>query len=286
MLAITSSPIPWTGNKAFSFIGYSLGGGISAAFTSYFPSLVASLVLIAPSGIIREEHITSASRILYQTEGILPEPLINYLVYRRLNNNPTPISQGKKLVTSTETTQKAATVTISRRRSSFASPEDAVAAETGNTPAVGDPQAPPPQQPLVTLAKSVQWQIDHHKGFIPSFISSIRYAPITLQHERWSLIGARLSAQKANSADKQAQDLGLARSKVLVILGKTDPIVIAKETMEDASAAFGNANVEFVLLPAGHEVPVTRSEEVVDAVWKFWGEDEVGKKLGSEDFDP
>jgi len=275
MLTLISSPIPWTGTNAFSFIGYSLGGGISAAFTSYFPSLVSSLVLIAPSGIIREKHITNKSRFLYRTEGIIPEPLINYLVYRRLNNNPTPISQGKKLFTSTQTTRNANTVTAPPRTPSFASPEDAVAAETGNTPAVGDPQALFPQRPWVTVAKSSQWQIDHHKGFIPSFISSIRHAPITLQHDCWSLIGARLSAQKANSDDKQAQDLGLVRSKVLVILGKQDPVVIAEEVMEDASAAFGSGNVEFVLLPAGHEVPVTRSKEVVDAVLEFWDEREV-----------
>ena len=155
-----------------------------------------------------------------------------------------------------------------------------MAAETGNTSAVGDPQALFPQQPWVTVAKSAQWQIDHHKGFIPSFISSIRHAPITRQHDCWSTIGARLSAQKEDSADKQAQDLGLVPNKVLVILGQQDPVVIADETIEDASAAFGSGNVEFVLLPAGHEVPVTRGNEVVDAVLEFWGEGEVGGGVG------
>ena len=280
MLALISSPLPWTGTKAFSFIGYSLGGGISAAFTSYFPSLVSSLVLIAPSGVIREKHITNTSRILYRTDGILPETLINYLVYRRLNNNPTPISQGKKLFTNTRTTQNAAIVTEPPRSHPLSTPEDAVVAETGNAPVVGDPQALFPQRPWVTVAGAAQWQIDHHKGFIPSFVSSIRYAPVTRQHDRWSIIGARLSTQKANSADKQAQELGLVPSKVLVIIGEQDPVVIAEEVMEDTSAAFGSENVEFVLLPAGHEVPVTRSKKVVDTVLEFWGQPELGRAVG------
>lgn len=150
-----------------------------------------------------------------------------------------------------------------------------MAAETENTPAVEEPQTLFPLRPWVTVAKASQWQIDHHKGFIPSFISSIRHAPITRQHGCWSIIGARLSRQKANSADKLAQELGLVPSKVLVILGKQDPVVIAEETMEDASVAFGSGNVEFVLLPAGHEVPVTMGKEVADAVLEFWGEREV-----------
>lgn len=247
-----------------------MGGGISAAFTSYFPTLVNSLILIAPSGIIRPYHIASSSRILYQTEGILPEFVTNYLVFRRLNNNPTPLSHGKKNLPSAAATQNARTVTSPP--SGVAAPEDAVAAETSATPAVGDPDPLFPTRPLVTVAGAVQWQIDHHRGFIPSFVSSIRHAPVMNEHPRWRLIGQRLSAQKANSADTQAQLIGLERGRVLVILGNTDPVVVATEVAADAEEAFGKGNAEFVGIEAGHEVPVTKSLEVADAIWKFWGE--------------
>ena len=81
LLALTSSPIPWTGNdEAFSLIGYSLGGGIVANFTSYFPSLVSSLVLLAPSGLIRQSRITLMNKVLYNTG------LINEMVLERIVN--------------------------------------------------------------------------------------------------------------------------------------------------------------------------------------------------------
>jgi alpha-beta hydrolase superfamily lysophospholipase len=72
LLAITSSPIPWTGNDTqFSLIGYSLGGGIVVNFTSYFPSLVSSLVLLAPGGLVRPDHFTLTNKFLYNT-GLIP----------------------------------------------------------------------------------------------------------------------------------------------------------------------------------------------------------------------
>lgn len=80
LLALTSSPMPWTGNgEAFSLIGYSLGGGIVANFTSYFPSLVSSLVLLAPSGLVRQSRITLMNKILYNT-GLINEMLLERIV--------------------------------------------------------------------------------------------------------------------------------------------------------------------------------------------------------------
>lgn len=148
-----------------------------------------------------------------------------------------------------------------------------MAAETSSTPAVGDPDPLFPTRPLITVAGAVQWQIDHHRGFIPSFVSAIRHAPVTNEHARWRLIGERLSAQKANSADKNAQLMGLERSKVLVILGNRDPVIVATEVAADAEEVFGKGNAEFLGIEAGHEVPVTKSREIVDAVWKFWNEE-------------
>jgi pimeloyl-ACP methyl ester carboxylesterase len=63
-------------------IGYSLGGGIAASFTSYFPNLVESLVLIAPAGLMRSTRIHWTSKLLYG--GFLPRKLVEYLVWRRL----------------------------------------------------------------------------------------------------------------------------------------------------------------------------------------------------------
>lgn len=91
MLAITSSPLSWTGkgsNGGFSIVGYSLGGGIGATFTSFFPDLVSSLVLLAPAGIMRPYHISTTNRFLYSS-GILPERFLQWVVNRKFQSgNP------------------------------------------------------------------------------------------------------------------------------------------------------------------------------------------------------
>ena len=84
LLALTSSPLAWTGNgERFSLIGYSLGGGIVASFTSYFPSLVSSLVLFAPAGLVRQNRVTFLNRILYST-GLINEMTLERITTGRL----------------------------------------------------------------------------------------------------------------------------------------------------------------------------------------------------------
>jgi pimeloyl-ACP methyl ester carboxylesterase len=247
LLAIASSPLAWTGTNGFAILGYSLGGGIAASFTSTFPNLVSSLILIASSGLVRESHIAWQSKVLYSTEGTLPEWLIQILVRKRLSSSSTSPDEEKT------------------------GPEDALAAETEQ---VGTAQLPLfPHHPLVSVASAVQWQLDNHIGFIPAFISSIRHAPIMAQQPHWAKIGARLTAQKANSADRNAQNNGLWRSKVLMILGKTDSVIIRSEIEEDAIACLGQGNLETVVIDAGHDVPISKPREVVSAILRFWGED-------------
>ena len=90
LLALTSSPIAWTGNDStFALIGYSLGGGIVVNFTSYCPSLVSSLVLIAPAGLVRPEHFTMTNKFLYNT-GLISETILEGIIKSRLRRGETP----------------------------------------------------------------------------------------------------------------------------------------------------------------------------------------------------
>ncbi|KAF2437030.1 alpha/beta-hydrolase, partial [Tothia fuscella] len=246
LLAISSSPLPWTGTNAFSIIGYSLGGGIATAFTSTFPTLVSSLIVIAPSGLLRESHIAWQSKILYSTEGILPESLVQWLVRRRLGGGSAsaPATSGVEEKTGVE---------------------DALAAERGDGDGVAFPR-----RPLVNIEAAVQWQLDTHVGFIPAFISSIRHAPIQNQHHHWKTIGARLTAQKANSDDGNATNNGLERSKVLMILGRKDSVIVKREVEVDAEECLGEGNLQVVTIEAGHDVPISNAQDVVEAVMKFW----------------
>ncbi|KEQ74490.1 alpha/beta-hydrolase, partial [Aureobasidium namibiae CBS 147.97] len=82
LLVLSSSPLSWTGDgNRFALIGYSLGGGIAASFTSYFPNIVESLVLIAPAGLMRSTRIHWTSKFLYG--GFLPRKLVEYLISAR-----------------------------------------------------------------------------------------------------------------------------------------------------------------------------------------------------------
>ena len=103
LLALSTSPLSWTGNgETFSLIGYSLGGGIVANFTSYFPSLVSSLVLLAPAGLVRESRITLTNKILYNT-GLINETTLEKVIMGRMRRGDPPIRAGPNEKPSIET---------------------------------------------------------------------------------------------------------------------------------------------------------------------------------------
>lgn len=111
-----------------------------------------------------------------------------------------------------------------------------------------------------TVGAVVDWQIEHHKGFVPAFISSIRYAPVHGEHERWRILGRNAS-----------QSIGGLR-KVYVVLGETDPIIVKDEIVEDAGECLGRANVEFeVVEGAGHEVAIERAADILRVVGRALG---------------
>jgi pimeloyl-ACP methyl ester carboxylesterase len=117
MLAITSSPLSWTGqgsNGGFSIVGYSLGGGIAANFTSHFPNLVTSLVLLAPAGVMRPYHISSTNKFLYSS-GLVPENLLQWIVKGKMESGSPPHRKPNKQnamdnVIAAETTGAASTM--------------------------------------------------------------------------------------------------------------------------------------------------------------------------------
>jgi pimeloyl-ACP methyl ester carboxylesterase len=254
--------LPWTGQPGFNLVGYSLGGGVSISFTRYLPHLVQSLTLIAPGGLIRPNHIAWRSKVLY-SRGIFPEFLLEYLVKKRLqpevrHSTPPPPAVAKD----------------ADEAVSHAEGEK----PNGNGDASGgdsfDEAILSRRFPHINIASAVSWQLANHAGFIPAFMSSIRYAPIYNQHAVWAIIGVRLSEQKANPTDDEVAKRGLLRSKVLMILGATDPIVIVEEVSEDAKVVLGDGNVEIVVIEAGHDLPITKSTEVAEAMWRFWTEEE------------
>jgi len=248
LLVLSSSKLSWTGSSRFTLVGYSLGGGIGASYTSYFPDHVESLILVAPGGIIRPHHISASSKLLYG--NLLPKFLVDYYIRRRLTSSSAPPTL--------ENTSKTGPLQAAESEVPHEHPAHAA-----------DSVAPIfPDRPRISSANAVAWQVECHPGFLSAFISSIRHAPITHCHDRWRLLGIRLSVQDASTKLDQAS--GLKGGQVLVILGEEDNVIIADEIEEDATEVLGKENVKVVKLTGGHDLPIVNAQGCVDTIMEFW----------------
>ena len=234
LLATASSPLSW---KKFSIVGYSLGGGISAGFTGYFPDMIESLILLCPSGLIRARHFSKSSRILY-SEGVIPEPLLLRLVRRRLKTPLYPPKPPKK----------------DGKIGASQAVKAEVPIENNSTAVLSR------KHPDVTIDRAVVHQVDHHDGFVAAFMSSIRYGPIQNQHSLWERIRSELESRSTQSSKN---------ARLLIIAGERDSIIDAKELQEDASAIFGE-HLDFRVVSAGHDAPIVKASETSELIWQSW----------------
>ena len=247
MLALTSSPISWTGAESgkFCLVGYSLGGGIAASFASYFPHLLSSLVLLAPAGMMHDSHVSPQARLLY-SRGLIPENLLGYFVSKRLRAGPL----------------------ISKPKSDKISVEDALTEEIA-TESAAETQVLSREYPHLDIPSAIVWQVDHHAGFVHAFMSTMRNGPIFKTHQwsTWARLGEYLSAQNSVSPGTKGAK-GLSRDKVHILCGNSDAVIIKDELVTDATAVLGG-NVIFKFYEAGHEFPSTKYEEVASYIWKI-----------------
>jgi pimeloyl-ACP methyl ester carboxylesterase len=252
LLTLHSSPLrTW---KPFTLIGYSLGGALAADFTSYFPSSISHLFLLAPGGLIRTSHITWKSRLLYSTGGIVPEWLIERLVAQRLWTGP-------ETARTIEPEPDPEPVVIDGREAK--EEEEEKGGLRGSAVYTSSHHQLLPGNPNSTVGKVVDWQIQHHAGFVPAFISSIRYAPIHGQQHRWRLIGEYMKESAVSGGSGE----GAGLKEVHLILGETDPIIVADEIVEDAKEVLGQEYLRLTVMKGvGHEVAIEKAEEIADLV--------------------
>ena len=234
LLALASSSLPWTGNDAFHLVGYSLGGGIAVSFTTAFPHLVSSLVLLAPAGLIRPQSFGTVARVVFSS-GLVPEPILSVLTRRRLQQ---PIARSRK--------QKQA-------NAAFAAPTEplirTMSAEAAD---------PPPGKGVTPLERGVlmyvRWMVIHHAGFVPAFMSCIRFAPMTYQHDNWRLLAKR----KAGSTT--------------VLLANDDEIIDQKAYRTDGLPLLGGEDhVTWKILPGGHDFVMTHTSSIMAELEKLPG---------------
>ncbi|KAI0528510.1 Alpha/Beta hydrolase protein [Xylaria digitata] len=237
LLVLASSPLAWTGNNAFSLIGYSLGGGIAVNFAATFPDMVDSLVLLSPAGLIRPENIGRLSRLIF-TSGLVPERLLAWMTKSRLRS---PIDNA-----------------VSKRRPAPNETLPATEKEDFVDVAVQEVVDPPSQQsptPFeLEVVSFVHWSLDYNKGFVPAMMSTIRYAPLMEQQEYWRMLAKRKPGTTA------------------VLIGRDDNLIQREDYEEDALPLIGgNDNVFWRIVPGAHNFPFTHSQTALKVIYEFWG---------------
>lgn len=166
---------------------------------------------------------------MYSTNGLIPEWLIERLVAKRLWTGPQ---------TARSIEPEPDTAPIKSEDARYLS---------GN-------QTLLPENPESTVGNVVDWQILHHKGFVPAFISSIRYAPVHNQHHRWRRLREHI-------------EQGNFPKQVHIVLGAKDPVIVAEEVTEDVKEVLGKRNLKFkVFGDVGHEVGIEKAEEIAGLV--------------------
>jgi pimeloyl-ACP methyl ester carboxylesterase len=234
LCVLASSHLPWTGAGAITVIGYSLGGGIAIHFANAFPHVVRNLILLAPAGLIRAANFGTVSQLLFKS-GLVPERVLAVLTARRLQQ---PISSSRVKLQAAEADVKV--------KEDFV---DVAIAEAADLECCDADLIPLEKQVL----HYVRWMVVHHRGFVPAFMSSIRHAPLTDQHDAWRGLAKRQPGTTA------------------ILLARTDEIVDAKDYAQDALPLIGGEeNVLWKVMPGGHDFVMTHHEEVMAVIDDFW----------------
>ncbi|KAF5662392.1 2-hydroxy-6-oxo-6-phenylhexa-2,4-dienoate hydrolase [Fusarium heterosporum] len=231
LLVLASSPLAWTGTNAFRLVGYSLGGGIAVHFANAFPHLVRDLVLLAPAGLIRAASFGRVSRFLF-VSGLVPERLLAIATRHRLQK---PIAASAR--PSRETPIGSVTTP----------PLNVAEAEV--VPASGEAVTPLEQR----VMEYVRWMVTHHNGFVPAFMSSIRFAPLMDQHDAWAKLSKRAPGTTA------------------VLLATSDEIINPDAYQRDALSLIGGEHhVRWRVLPGSHDFVMTHPQDILREINDMW----------------
>lgn len=298
LFVLASSPVSWLGDAhaaeggqgGFHVIGYSFGGGLAMSLASHVPRTVRSVTLVAPGGLMRRGGASWRTRVLY-SRGILPERVLQYFVRRRFE--PTAAAtvgvavaaiadadaiaapQGEKDASAAEEESDSSVLDVGQQDDRGGS-RDSQAQQQGR----GDPfddAVISPARPDVTVRAVMAWQLQHHAGFVPAMMSTIRYGPIHERYEEWGQVGASLAERREDKdrdkdKDRQRPGLpGLLGGKVMLRLGALDDIVRRDQIVPDMEEVLGKDAIDLVCLPhVGHEIGITHGDTIADLSIDFW----------------
>ena len=213
------------------------------SFAAHFPYLINSIVLLAPGGILR-----------YLPEG--------YRSYYFRHPTCVPFSNLRRLV------GKILGVNMSPPPTNNT---DTILSEHGQTgPEVAE-EVKITEKRILDVPAIVQWQFDEHKGFVHSFIDTIKHGPLMHQHSDWT---KACNIIKGNTAETSISDQSskLFNSQILVLFGDADGVAVKEDVYDDLLEMIGGPeHVHCKVVPGGHGFPVPSSDEVVKHISEFWG---------------
>jgi pimeloyl-ACP methyl ester carboxylesterase len=236
LLVLASSPLSWTGASAFHMIGFSLGGSIAVAFAAYHATMLRSVTLVCPGGLIRTSHMKPLDKMLYSSARVIPEWLRLRLFRESL-----------------EPRNGAACADVPGEMED----EDDVAFD--DVPIAQD-------RPQVTVGDVIRWQLAANAGFVRSYLSTLRSALVYRRHDRtWRVLADELARRRVADALP-----GLPGGKVCLIVAERDVIVVGDECASDAAEILGAEAVETHVLGGGHEIAISRARDVISIAVRFW----------------
>ncbi|KJZ79035.1 hypothetical protein HIM_01808 [Hirsutella minnesotensis 3608] len=272
LCVLASSPLSWMGDGAFRLIGYSLGGALALAFANSFPHLVTSLVMLAPAGLIRLDARSTAARVLFSASAV-PDRLAASLASFRLRSpiamsspSAPPQQRGSagdvdpldKTMSPRTSLSKKAFVAVAAAEAEFASVyRGHFRPDEKNGIGIGSGADKDRRRAIALLedrvSENVSWMIDNHAGFIPAFLSCIRSAPLTDQHDSWRRIARRPAGSTA------------------VLLAEFDDLIDAQlYTRHGLALAGGSGHVVWRVLPGNHDFVMTHSDHIIRELDKLW----------------
>lgn len=117
----------------------------------------------------------------------------------------------------------------------------------------------------------MQWQFDHHRTLLQSFVNTSQHGPVWHQRSNWNEFREIIKGKRKPAG---YQSYHLQNSKILFIFGDSDEIVIGKEIIKDFEQMLGGSEkVKFKVAPGSYGILVSSSEKVVRHISDFW-EDE------------
>ncbi|KAJ8070033.1 hypothetical protein OCU04_000434 [Sclerotinia nivalis] len=276
LLVLTSSSLSWVGD-GFNILGFSMGGGIAVDFAVAFPGMVKDVILLAPSGLIREEHFGWMGKAM--RKWWFPDGLWGWILRRRVRGAYRVVSN---LLSSLKDKRNEDQGQVDSELI-MTIPASSPIANTDTRMSFDDTPISP-SIPYTTIGQVMHWQTHQHHGYANAFASSIMYASVSGRGDTWRGLWGPWAP--CHSSITQEKIKNSQREKILVVLGECDDVILAEELKEDleevveniavgvggdgeGSMGFEERIVWKVVEGAGHEFPITRGEEVAGFIRRF-----------------